>query len=104
MQIIPPLIDKRGTAKRIRCLMERNCLKPADIQRYLGLTCVQTVYRWLEGVNIPTVDNLYALSQLFGVKMDDMIAGNRQRYEEGFERSLKGRMMAYYKAVNRIAA
>lgn len=45
-----PMIDKQGTAKRIKYFMELNCLKPVDIQTYLGLACVQTIYRWLEGM------------------------------------------------------
>lgn len=73
-----PVIDKKRTAERIKLFMYCNCLKPADIQKYLGLTCVQTVYRWLDGINIPSIDNLYALSQLFGVKIDDMLAGDRK--------------------------
>lgn len=71
-----PMIDKKQTAKRIQFLMHCTGIKPKDIQEYLGLTCVQTVYRWLDGTNIPSVDNLYALSRLFGVKVDDMLAGD----------------------------
>jgi len=45
-------------------------MNPVDIQTYLGLSCVQTVYRWLDGTNIPSVDNLYALSSLLHVDME----------------------------------
>lgn len=48
-----------------------------DIKEYLNLTCVQSVYHWIEGKSLPSVDNLYALSTLFNVKIDDMICGNR---------------------------
>ncbi len=71
-----PVIDKAKTAERINNIMRAANKTPADIQRYLGLTCVQTVYRWLEGVNIPSIDNLYALSCLFQVPMDVLIVGN----------------------------
>jgi len=37
---------------------------------------VQTVYQWIEGINIPSVDHLYALSRLFHVNIDDMLMGN----------------------------
>ena len=60
-----PVIDKKKTAERISAIMKVYGKTPADIQNYLKLSCVQTVYRWLEGVNIPSIDNLYALSQLF---------------------------------------
>lgn len=71
-----PVIDMKKTGRRIRFLMQCSHLGPADIQRYLGLACVQTVYRWLSGTNIPSTDNLYALSRLFGVRVDDMLAGD----------------------------
>lgn len=72
-----PIINKKETAKRLKYLMMWNHVKPADVQEYLGLTCVQTVYRWLEGINIPSVDNLYALSQLFNIKDECNIRDRR---------------------------
>lgn len=72
-QTEPPVIDQKATAQKIRSYMERAGLKPVDIQRYLRLSCVQTVYRWLDGTNIPTVDHLYALSRIFRTQTDDMI-------------------------------
>lgn len=72
-QTEPPVIDQKATAKKLRSYMERAGLKPVDIQRYLRLSCVQTVYRWLDGTNIPTVDHLYALSRIFRARTDDMI-------------------------------
>ena len=73
-----PAIDKKRTGDRIRYFMEKRGLSPADIQAYLGLSCVQTVYRWLDGTNIPSVDNLYALGCLIQADMDDLVAGNAQ--------------------------
>ena len=78
--------------------MDRANLKPADIQRYLGLTCVQTVYRWLDGTNIPTIDHLYALSCLLGVRVDDMIIEVKKEKEiQNPENKNLGRMLAYYR-------
>ena len=58
--------------------MDLHQMTPADVRRYLDLNCVQTVYRWLNGVNVPNVDNLYALSELFQVGIDEMIVGSRK--------------------------
>jgi len=91
-----PMIDKQGTAKRIRYFMKVNRLRPTDLQTYLGLTCVQTVYRWLEGINIPSVDNLYALSYLFGIKMDDMIVGSRRLNCSMYSYELRNWLLVYY--------
>lgn len=91
-----PLIDKEEIGEQLRYLMRRKHLKPSDVQEYLGLTCVQTVYRWLEGVNIPSVDHLYALSQLFHVRVDDMLAGNRRIQPEDAWQKHDMRLMKYY--------
>lgn len=60
--------------------MDRRGFSVKDIQEYLGLASVQSVYHWLNGISMPTIDNLYALSELFQVTVDDMICGNKTVY------------------------
>lgn len=98
-----PVIDKKRTAERIKSFMRYNRLKPTDIQHYLGLTCVQTVYRWLDGVNIPSVDNLYALSQLFGVMVDDMLAGHRRIVSPHVPDKKCFHLLMYYERLEKFA-
>ena len=38
---------------------------------------MESVYRWIDGVNMPSIDNLYALSALFQLPMDAIVRGNR---------------------------
>ena len=73
-----PAIDMKRTGERIQFFMDLHQMTAADVRRYLDLNCVQTVYRWLNGVNVPNVDNLYALSQLFQVGIDELIVGSRK--------------------------
>lgn len=75
-----PVIDKKQTGVHLRKLMDRRGFSVKDIQEYLGLASVQSVYHWLNGISMPTIDNLYALSELFQVTIDDMICGNREAY------------------------
>ncbi|MBQ8316454.1 MAG: helix-turn-helix transcriptional regulator [Lachnospiraceae bacterium] len=72
-----PLINKRETGIRLRQIIDRLGFSARDVQEYLGLGCVQSVYRWLDGHSMPTVDNLYALSELFQMPMDEIVCGNR---------------------------
>lgn len=72
-----PLIDKRETGINLRRIMDLRGITPKDVQEYLGLGCVQSVYRWIDGVNMPTIDNLYALSELLQVPIDAIVRGNR---------------------------
>lgn len=97
-----PVIDKSATGARLRELMEQHNLNAKDIQSYLSLGCVQTVYRWFEGVNVPTLDNLYALSGLFGVSMDDMVVGTRPPLDTKENTLFKERMLLYCKTLTQI--
>ena len=72
-----PIIDKMKTGAKIKLFMEQNGYTVKDIQEYLGLACVQSIYHWLDGSSLPSVDNLYALSELFNTSIDDMICGNK---------------------------
>lgn len=99
-----PVIDKEQTGRRLAYLMEKGGLTPKDIQHYLSLSCVQTVYRWLNGINIPSVDNLYALSQLFQVSVDEMLAGNRKIPADKNQMIRKDRYLLYYLKWQKICA
>ena len=48
------------------------------MERRLGLATPQSIYHWFDGRSLPTVDNLYALSDLFCVTVDSLIIGNRE--------------------------
>ena len=73
-----PTIDKRKTGINIRRIMDERGLTVKDVQEYLGLACNQSIYHWLNGITMPTVDYLYALSELLQVPVDDMLCGNRR--------------------------
>ena len=47
-----PLINKQETGVNLRRIMDMRGITPKDVQEYLGLGCVQSVYRWIDGVNI----------------------------------------------------
>ena len=72
-----PLINKRETGINLRRIMDKRGITAKDVQQYLGLGCVQSVYRWIDGVNMPTIDNLYALSELLQLPIDALVCGNR---------------------------
>ena len=71
-----PTIDKERTGRWLKFLFEFKGLTAKDVKEYLSLACVQTIYRWFKGETIPTVDNLYMLSELLDRPMDNLILGN----------------------------
>ena len=72
-----PLINKRETGINLRRIMDIRGITAKEVQEYLGLGCVQSIYRWIDGNNMPTIDNLYALSELLQVPIDEIVCGNR---------------------------
>lgn len=99
-----PLINKRETGINLRRIMDMRGITPKDVQEYLGLGCVQSVYRWTDGVNMPTIDNLYALSELLKVPIDAIVRGNREPIAPDIIAkpldARERRLYAYYEKLN----
>ena len=96
-----PTIDKRATGINLRRLMDEREITVKDVQKFLGLGCVESVYRWLDGVSMPTIDHLYALSVLFQVPIDTIVCGNRKTHVSvrtvKTDNSREKRLFAYYR-------
>ena len=97
------IIDMEKTGNNLRKYAYENGYSVKDIQQYLGLSCPQPVYRWFKGTILPSVDNLFRLSELFHVHMEDLLVKQYSEYsyeysptvEENSIRFIK-RMQAYY--------
>lgn len=96
-----PVIDKIQTGAKIKQLMELKGYTVRDIQEYLNLACVQSIYHWLDGRSLPAIDNLYALSELFNVSIDEMICGNRKPV---YNKESVERIMLYYSKIKELYA
>ena len=72
-RFVYPVIDMRATGTHIKELMDARKLSVQDVQEAMGLASPQAVYRWLCGSNLPSVDNLFALSRYLNVQMEDVI-------------------------------
>lgn len=68
-----PMIDLKETGEKIKRLCKEAGYTPASLKRILNLGCVQTVYKWFNGENVPSIENFYALSLLLGVQMEDLL-------------------------------
>lgn len=72
-EFVYPVIDMRATGTHIKELMDARELSVQDVQEAMGFASPQAVYRWLCGSNLPSVDNLFALSRYLNVQMEDVI-------------------------------
>lgn len=99
-----PIIDKRKTGIHLRKLMDERALSVKDVQQFLGLGSVQSVYHWLNGKSMPTIDNLYALSELLQLPIDDMVCGNRRTVSRSSEQAQYKRISEYYRKIQECRA
>lgn len=71
-----PTIDVKATGARIKELRKECGYTIREVSEYMGFTTDQAVCKWQRGESLPTVDNLYALSKLYGKSMEDILVGN----------------------------
>ena len=68
-----PVLNTKKTGARIKELREENNLRIEDIRDFMGLESYQAIYKWQSGQSLPSVDNLFALSKLFGTTIEDIL-------------------------------
>jgi len=68
-----PVIDPVATGANICRLRKDRGLTVRDLQQYFGFEEPQAIYKWQRGQSLPSVDNLYALSALLQVPMNEII-------------------------------
>jgi transcriptional regulator with XRE-family HTH domain len=79
-----PVIDVVSTGRNILRLRREKGYSVHDLQAYFGFESPQAIYKWQRGESLPSVDNLYALSCLFGCSMNDiLIEVNRRKNING---------------------
>lgn len=71
-----PTLNLKETGNRIKALRVNSGYSVEEIAEYMGFSSPQAVYKWEWGKSLPTVDNLFALSKLFGVAIERILAEN----------------------------
>ena len=73
-------INLEATGKRMEELLKASGISAIDLAKRLGVSN-QAVYKWLKGKSLPTLDNMYQISQICKVPIDDIIvAGVKYSY------------------------
>ena len=68
-----PIIDVPATGRRIEELRIAAGLSVLQVQKALGFSAPQSVYKWQRGESLPTLDNIVMLAALFHVTVDDIL-------------------------------
>ena len=95
-----PVIDVRRTGQNIKSIMKVKGIKVREVQNYLQLGSPQGIYHWFEGKSMPTLDDLYALSELFCTPLDTLLCGNRKYVLAPVYDGSAKRMYVYYATYN----
>ena len=72
-----PVIDMKATGQRLRELRKQKGLTIKTVCEALRVS-PQALGKWESGKALPTLDNLYALSFLYDVRMNDMLIENKR--------------------------
>ncbi|MDE7324225.1 MAG: helix-turn-helix domain-containing protein [Lachnospiraceae bacterium] len=96
-------LDMRMTGKVIKNMITKRGFSIREIQQKLNLSCPQPVYRWMSGQTMPSLDNLYMLSSILGMHMEDLLMTRNDEMwilHEAGNADFGGRVKSYFRAVN----
>ena len=68
-----PVIDMTRTGQNIARLRKQAGLSVRDLQDIFGFATPQAIYKWQQGVALPTIDNLVVLAAVLQVRLDDIL-------------------------------
>lgn len=68
-----PTIDLKATGENIVRLRKNRGLSVKELQQYFGFEQPQAIYKWQWGECLPSVDNLFALSRILDVPMQEIL-------------------------------
>lgn len=68
-----PIIDVEATCKNLKRLCQERGITALDLQVKLGLESRQACYKWFSGKNLPSIDNMLAISYLLDVTLEEII-------------------------------
>ena len=75
-------ISKKQTGMQIRQMMIDRGITVTQLQNWLEIDSCQAVYKWLHGVNLPSVTHLHGLSQILGVTIEEILAVEEEEDDE----------------------
>ncbi len=68
-----PTVDLIKTGENITMLRKDAGLSVKELQEIFGFATPQAIYKWQQGMALPTVDNLVILSVIFGKTIDEIL-------------------------------
>lgn len=71
-----PVLSLEETGSNIKKLRMEKGISVKELQGLLGFDNPQAIYNWERGRNMPSIDNLLVLSEIFGVSINEIVGKN----------------------------
>ena len=71
-----PVLSLEATGKNIKQLRIERGISVKELQGILGFDNPQAIYNWERGRNMPSIDNLLILSEVFKVSINTIVGTN----------------------------
>ncbi len=69
-----PVVNPVETGENINRIRKEKGITVKDMSEYFGMVNTNSIYKWLRGETLPSLENFYALSVLLETSMNDIIA------------------------------
>ena len=67
------ILDVELSGKKLHTAIKKSGYSVRELQDLLYLRCPNPIYRWMHGNTLPSVDNLYRLSLILNMPMEDLL-------------------------------
>ena len=71
-----PIIDMKNTGAKLKSLRQFKKVSVKNLQEIFGMENPQAIYNWESGKNMPSIDNLLILANIYDVSLESIIAFN----------------------------
>ena len=68
-----PMVNMTATGANIKSMMKNKGLTVSELQEMYGLNTPQSIYKWMRGDMMPSLDNLVILAHILGTTIDKIV-------------------------------
>lgn len=71
-----PTVNMTATGENIKTLIKAKGLKVSEIQAVYGFNTPQSIFKWMRGEMMPSLDNLVILAHILNTTIDKIVITN----------------------------
>jgi transcriptional regulator with XRE-family HTH domain len=68
-----PMVNMAATGANIKALMKAKGLKVSEVQNMYGFNTPQSIFKWMRGDMMPSLDNLVVLAYILDTTIDKIV-------------------------------